>query len=437
MFLLSHSSPVSKHLSNNRPVILLPILDPEVPITVPVIQMLKTEQRHSTMGAEESRSKKDDLGSGDVIDQSLKVEELSATDNYVTKKLTEVEDEANSLHEKLNNLETSLAKLRTENCNLRCQLSFICEKVVALEMHDVHFINVIKDTITLELLEKMNSLENRLKVLESPKVLNEHIEPATTETKPAKPPQIKSDRWEIHPPMTSSLEIPSPENKTETTTKEHLSEEEKRKSLDQLGMKEVDNKTKGRETTGDYLITDEEPCSLSELTEMSDIDGGSDRLTALSKKSEEEHEETTIAHSLECDRDNNVNELLEISGESLVDSAANEGEDLLTTDVECSNRGTDDEEGRADWSTVSAVGLVEHGGECEPCEGADGHDVWAETAVSASVKEAVMSGGTNKHCVGGAVENATEDGHEEQAGSSGGEAEEHAGLGVYVADGCK
>ena len=53
-----------------------------------------------------------------------------------------------------------------ENCNLKYELNFVSEKVVRLEKHDVHFINVLKDTITLELLEKIRLLEDRLKTLE-------------------------------------------------------------------------------------------------------------------------------------------------------------------------------------------------------------------------------------------------------------------------------
>jgi len=121
------------------------------------------------MGAEESKTKGASLGSSSLaVDQSLEVKEEDTVTDHVAKKLTEVENEADVQSEKLRSLETSFSKLRVENCNLKHQLSFVSEKVVRLEKHDVHFINVLKDTITLELLEKIRDLEDRIKKLESP-----------------------------------------------------------------------------------------------------------------------------------------------------------------------------------------------------------------------------------------------------------------------------
>jgi len=81
----------------------------------------------------------------------------------MSQELSELREEFKTAGTKMKCLEGSLTKLSLENSSLKQQVKFLSEKVVRLEKHDIHFINAMKDAITLELVERIRILENQMK----------------------------------------------------------------------------------------------------------------------------------------------------------------------------------------------------------------------------------------------------------------------------------
>lgn len=86
-------------------------------------------------------------------------------ENILGHKLQELGEELNGVSEKLLFLDANLSKLSLENNSLKDQVVFLSQKVVRLEKHDIHFINCMKDAITLELHERIRVLEHQVKIV--------------------------------------------------------------------------------------------------------------------------------------------------------------------------------------------------------------------------------------------------------------------------------
>jgi len=86
-----------------------------------------------------------------------------SADKMLVQELSELREEFKTVGSKMKCLEGSLTKLSLENSSLKQQVKFLSEKVVRLEKHDIHFINAMKDAITLELVERIRTLENQMK----------------------------------------------------------------------------------------------------------------------------------------------------------------------------------------------------------------------------------------------------------------------------------
>ena len=82
--------------------------------------------------------------------------------SLATEKFKQMETEIEELKKKVMTLENNFVKISSDNYNMKLQLNALNEKVVRLDKHDVHFINVMRDSITLELQERLKLIEDRL-----------------------------------------------------------------------------------------------------------------------------------------------------------------------------------------------------------------------------------------------------------------------------------